>query len=32
MLVGGKTPKIGRKRIEDGKIVRYVKKTGEVIK
>ncbi len=32
ILVGGKTPKIGRKRIEDGKIVRYVKKTGEVIK
>ncbi len=32
ILIGGKTPKIGRKRIEDGKIVRYVKKTGEVIK
>jgi large subunit ribosomal protein L24 len=31
-LVGGKPTKIGRKRNEEGKIVRYAKKSGEVIK
>lgn len=31
MVVGGKTTKVGRK-IENDKIVRYAKKTGEVIK
>jgi hypothetical protein len=32
LSLGGKTTKVGRKRIDDGKIVRYAKKTGEVIK
>lgn len=32
LSVGGKTTKVGRKRNDDGKIVRYAKKTGEVIK
>lgn len=32
ILVGGKATKIGRKRNEEGKIVRYAKKSGEVIK
>ena len=32
LLVGGKASKIGRKRNEEGKIVRYAKKSGEVIK
>lgn len=32
LLVGGKATKIGRKRNEEGKIVRYAKKSGEVIK
>ena len=31
LSIGGKTTKVGRK-VEDGKIVRYAKKTGEVIK
>ena len=31
LSVGGKTTKVGRK-VEDGKVVRYAKKTGEVIK
>lgn len=32
LSLGGKTTKVGRKRNDDGKIVRYAKKTGEVIK
>lgn len=32
LSVGGKATKIGRKRNEEGKIVRYAKKSGEVIK
>jgi hypothetical protein len=32
LSIGGKTTKVGRKRNDDGKIVRYAKKTGEVIK
>lgn len=32
LLVGGKTTKVGRKRDSEGKIVRYSKKSGEVIK
>lgn len=32
LSVGGKTTKIGRKRNKEGKIVRYAKKSGEVIK
>jgi large subunit ribosomal protein L24 len=32
LLVGGKATKVGRKRNEEGKIVRYAKKSGEVIK
>ena len=31
LSVGGKTTKVGRKTV-DGKVVRYAKKTGEVIK
>ncbi len=32
VTVGGKPSKIGRKKDADGKLVRYAKKTGEVIK
>ena len=32
LSIGGKTTKVGRKRNDDGKIVRYAKKTGEAIK
>ena len=32
IVVGGKATKIGRKRNDEGKIVRYAKKSGEVIK
>jgi large subunit ribosomal protein L24 len=31
LVVGGKPTRVGRK-LEDNKIVRYAKKTGEVIK
>jgi large subunit ribosomal protein L24 len=32
IVVGGEATKIGRKRNDEGKIVRYAKKSGEVIK
>ncbi len=32
LLVGGKVTKVGRKENEEGKKVRYSKKSGEVIK
>ncbi len=30
-VAGGETSRIGRKRLEDGKLARYAKKTGETI-
>lgn len=32
LLVGGQPSRIGRKKDDNGKLVRYSKKTGEVIK
>jgi hypothetical protein len=32
VVVGGVASKIGRKQDENGKLVRFAKKTGEIIK
>jgi len=31
LMIGDQTTRVGR-RIEDGKVVRYAKKTGDIIK